>query len=135
MLFAILSPVRDYTAMATKARLPETERHWRRVLGTLNEAQARVFVAQKALEEGRGAVSRLARLTSMSRPTILKGMAGGGAGRLRGRREEARIRAGGGGRRRLEDAAPPVRGALARRAEATTAGDPMSYLLWTNKST
>ena len=71
MLFAILSPVRDYTAMATKARLPETERHWLRVLGTLNEAQARVFVAQKALEEGRGAVSRLARLTSMSRPTIL----------------------------------------------------------------
>src|SRR5437899_3001039 len=48
MLFAILSPVRDYTAMATKARLPETERHWLRVLGTLNEAQARAFVAQKA---------------------------------------------------------------------------------------
>ena len=38
----------DYTVMATKARLPETERHWLRVLGTLNEAQARVFVAQKA---------------------------------------------------------------------------------------
>ena len=93
MLFAILSPVRDYTAMATKARLPETERHWLRVLGTLNEAQARVFVAQKALEEGRGAVSRLARLTSMSRPTILKGMAELKAGRLPGRPEDGRIRA------------------------------------------
>jgi len=98
MLFAILSPVRDYTAMATKAKLPETERHWLRVLGTLNEAQARVFVAQKALEEGRGAVSRLARLTSMSRPTILKGMAELEAGRLPGRPEEGRIRAVGGGR-------------------------------------
>jgi hypothetical protein len=49
--------------MATKARVPETERYWLRVLGTLNEAQARMFVAQKALEEGRGAVRRLARLT------------------------------------------------------------------------
>ena len=52
------------------------------MLGTLNEAQARVFVAQKALEQGRGAVSRLARLTSMSRPTILKGMAELETGRL-----------------------------------------------------
>jgi len=134
MLFAILSPVRDYTAMATKARLPETERHWLRVLGTLNEAQARVFVAQKALEEGRGAVSRLARLTSMSRPTILKGMAELKAGRLPGRPEDGRIRAVGGGRKRLEDADPHVKRVLARLVEASTAGDPMSYLLWTNKS-
>jgi hypothetical protein len=92
--------------MATKAKIPETERYWLRVLGTLNEAQTRVFVAQKALEQGRGAVSRLARLTSMSRPTILRGMAD-----------------------------PHVKRVLARLVEANTAGDPMSYLLWTNKST
>ena len=67
--------------MATKAKVPEAERHWLRVLGTLNEAQARVFVAQTALEEGRGAVSRLARLTRMSRPTILKGISEFEAGR------------------------------------------------------
>src|SRR5205809_7663514 len=41
--------------MATKARVPETERYWLRVLGTLNEAQARVFVAQ-ALLRGDGGV-------------------------------------------------------------------------------
>jgi hypothetical protein len=68
--------------MASKAKLPEMERHWLHVLGTLNEAQARVFVAQKALAEGRGAVSRLAQLTGMSRPTIVKGMAELAAGRL-----------------------------------------------------
>jgi hypothetical protein len=135
MSLAILSPVREYTAMATKARLPETERHWLRVLGTLNEAQARVFVAQKALEEGRGAVSRLARLTSMSRPTILKGMAELEAGRLPSRPETGRIRAMGGGRKRIEDADPHVKRVLTRLVEASTAGDPMSYLLWTNKST
>ncbi len=121
--------------MATKAKVPEVERHWLRVLGTLNEAQARVFVAQKALEEGRGAVSRLARLTSMSRPTILKGMAELETGRLPARPETGRIRAVGGGRKRLEDAEPHVKRVLARLVEASTAGDPMSYLLWTNKST
>src|SRR5438094_7719804 len=41
--------------MATKARVPETERYWLRVLSTLNEAQARVFVAQ-ALLRGDGGV-------------------------------------------------------------------------------
>src|SRR5215469_4677427 len=121
--------------MASKAKLPEAERYWLRVLGTLNEAQARVFVAQKALEEGRGAVSRLARLTSMSRPTILRGMAELEAGRLPGRPENGRIRAVGGGRKRLEDADPHVKRVLARLVEASTAGDPMSYLLWTSKST
>src|ERR1700680_3904971 len=125
MSLAILSPVRDYTAMATKARLPETERHWLRVLGTLNEAQARVFVAQKALEEGRGAVSRLARLTSMSRPTILKGMAELEAGLLPARPETGRIRAMGGGRKRIEDADPRVKRVLTRLVEASTGGDPM----------
>ena len=63
--------MRDYTRKATQARVPERDRHWLRVLGTLNEAQARVFVAQQALAEGRGGVSRLSRLTGMSRPTIL----------------------------------------------------------------
>jgi hypothetical protein len=121
--------------MAKKARLPETERHWLRVLGMLNEAQARVFVAQKALEEGHGAVSRLARLTSMSRPTILKGMEELVAGRLPSRLETGRVRSAGGGRKRLEQTDPHVKRVLVRLVEASTAGDPMSYLLWTNKST
>lgn len=121
--------------MVTKARLPEAERHWLRVLGTLNEAQARVFVAQKALEEGRGSVSRLAQLTGMSRPTVLKGIAELKAGRLPLRPETGRIRAAGGGRKRVEETDPHVRRVLARLVEASTAGDPMSYLLWTNKST
>src|SRR5437762_13271490 len=121
--------------MATKARVPETERHWLRVLGTLNEAQARVFVAQKALEEGRGAVSRLSRLTGMSRPTILKGVAELESQHLPTRAESERIRTKGGGRKRVEDTDPHVKRVLARLVEASTAGDPMSYLLWTNKST
>ena len=51
------------------------------------------------------------------------------------RPETGRIRAAGGGRKRLEDADPHVKRVLARLVEANTAGDPMSYRLWTNKST
>jgi hypothetical protein len=109
--------------MATKAKLPQAQRYWLHVLGTLNEAQARVFVAQKALEEGRGAVSRLARLTGMSRPTILKGIAELEVGRLPTRAEKDRIRAVGGGRKRLEDADPHIKRVLAQLVEASTAGD------------
>ena len=108
--------------MAPKAKLTETEPHWLHVSGTLNEAQARVFVAQKALAEGRGAVSRLARLTGMSRPTTIKGMAELAAGRLPARPESRRIRTLGGGRKRVEDADPHINRVLARLVEASTAG-------------
>lgn len=121
--------------MVRKARVSDSERHWLQVLGMLNEAQARVFVAQKALAEGRGSVSRLARLTKMSRPTILKGMAELESGRLPAGAETGRVRAMGGGRKRTEEADPELQRVLARLVEANTAGDPMSYLLWTNKST
>lgn len=39
------------------------------------------------------------------------------------------------GRKRLEEADPHIKRVLARLVEASTAGDPMSYLLGTNKST
>lgn len=46
--------------MATSRTVSETERQWLRVLGTLNEYQARVYVAQKVRELGRGGISRIA---------------------------------------------------------------------------
>ncbi len=103
------------------------------VLGALNEAQARWYVAREALARGRGGLKRLHELTGMSRPTILKGMR-----ELRqGKPLEplVRIRRPGGGRRRLEEADPRFARALERLMEENTAGDPMSLLRWTNKST
>jgi hypothetical protein len=85
--------------MADKRSASVAERRWLKVLGTLNELQARVFVAQGAGELGRGGVSRLARLTGMSRSTILKGMqelSGSGALSLP---PEGRLRRAGGGRK------------------------------------
>ena len=121
--------------MATKTRVPESERQWLRVLGTLNEFQARVFVAQKALAEGRGGISRLSELTGMSRPTIIKGIAELEANAPLDRAAVSRIRQPGGGRKRVEQVEPRVKRVLGQLLEATTAGDPMSYLLWTHKST
>ncbi len=134
-MLAILVPLRDYTRMATSRRLPDTDRQWLRVLGTLNELQARVFVAQRAVQEGWGGVSRVARLTGMSRPTILKGIAELESGTIEAHAETGRVRQAGGGRKPVEAVTPVITRALERLLAETTAGDPMSALRWTNKST
>ena len=73
-----------------------------KVLGTLNESQARWFVASEAITRGRGGIKAMEHLTGMSRTTILKG--------IRELRDEApllaggRVRRPGGGRKRLESA-------------------------------
>src|SRR5690242_1936622 len=111
------------------------EGRWLKVFGTLNEFQARLFAADKALDLGRGGISRLSTLTGLSRTTITKAVEelerGGklvspGAGRVR------RV---GGGRKKVEGADPGVGDLLAKILEETTAGDPMSQLRWTSKST
>ena len=105
------------------------------VLKTLNEAQARLFAAQKALEIGRGGISRVAELTGMSRPTIYKGIADLEGGPAVREAEPSRIRRAGAGRKKVEDLEPAVRERLTQILEETTARDPMSLLKWTNKST
>jgi DDE family transposase len=103
-----------------------------RVLGALNESQARWYVAREALARGRGGLKAMYELTGMSRPTILKGVR-----ELQQRKElpRERVRQLGGGRKRLEEADPGLAAALERIMEENTAGDPMSLLRWTNKTT
>src|SRR5260370_40589580 len=45
-----------------------------KVLGRLNEAQARLYVAKEAICKGRGGVQRMHQLTGLSRATIVRGM-------------------------------------------------------------
>jgi Rhodopirellula transposase DDE domain len=111
------------------------ERRWLRVLSTLNEFQARLFLANQALDQGRGGISRISALTGMSRTTLTKA-----AAELTGRKKlrpgaGGRIRASGAGRRRVEEADKRLQAELTRIVEETTAGNPMSALRWTNKST
>ncbi len=104
-----------------------------RVLGTLNEAQARWYVAREAIARGRGGLKVMAELTRMSRTTILRGVRELKEGTLLEQTE--RVRTPGGGRKRLEVTDPGLDRALERILDETTAGDPMSPLRWTSKST
>jgi hypothetical protein len=104
-----------------------------KVLKTLNEAQARWYVAKEALALGRGGLKAMHELTGMSRPTILKGINDLRQKRLLG--ETGRLRRLGGGRKAIEASYPSLKRALEKITEETTAGDPMSPLRWTSKST
>jgi hypothetical protein len=104
-----------------------------KVLATLNEAQARWFVAREVLARGRGGLKAMHEATGVSRPTILKGIR-----ELRTKKalpSGERIRRPGGGRKRVEAVDPRWEQALDRIMDENTAGDPMSLLRWTNKST
>ena len=110
------------------------ERRWLKVFGTLNEFQARLFAADKALDLGRGGISRLSVLTGLSRTTITKAVEELQSGK-RVSPGEGRVRRVGGGRKKVEGVDPGIRDLLEKILEETTAGDPMSQLRWTSKST
>src|SRR5215472_5210197 len=120
--------------MIRSKRSPQ-ERRWLRMLSTLNEFQARLFAADKALDQGRGGISRMSELTGMSRTTLTRAVAELASGRKLEPGAGGRIRAPGAGRKKVEDEDPPLRAELTRRVEETTAGDPRSALRWTNQST
>lgn len=124
--------MRDYFRMG--AAISEADRRWLKVLSTLNELQARLFAAERALQLGRGGISKVSQLTGMSRPTVYRGVK-----ELRrqvlGAAAMGRIRRQGGGRKRAEEIDPQIRRLLRKIVEETTAGDPMSLLRWTSKST
>ena len=120
---------------ASATREVASSKVWLKVLSTLNERQARLFVAERALTLGRGGISQMSQLTGISRPTIMKGaaelLAKGGLPPV----TEGRVRRPGGGRKKVEEEDPELPRELVRIMEETTAGDPMSLLKWTNKST
>ena len=127
--------MREYFCMRRATGVSLQERRWLRVLALLDERQARLFVAERALALGHGGVAHVAALTGMSQPTITNGMdeltRPGRAAAL----ERGRIRRRGGGRKKVEVRNPRLERELRQIVEETTAGDPMSQLKWTNKST
>src|SRR6516162_5487791 len=113
----------------------KAEERWLKAFRTLHEFQARLFAADKALDLGRGGIRRLARWTGLSRTTITKGVGELQAGRKLTGPGEGRVREVGGGRKKMEETDPAVPELLPKIWEETTAGDPMSWLRWTCKST
>ncbi len=101
------------------------------ILPHLNERQRRLLVAAEARALGRGGISRVARASGISRPTIQTA--------LRELDQPApvphRVRHPGGGRKPARDTDPTLLADLEALVEPTSRGDPMSPLRWTCKST
>ncbi len=102
-------------------------------LSTLNEFDARHFIALWATEIGWGGVSEVSKLTGKSMNTIRKGISE--LSKLSKLKENGRLRKKGGGRKKIIEKNPEIERIIENILEENTAGDPMSKLRWTNKST
>ncbi|MCL5097749.1 MAG: ISAzo13 family transposase [Candidatus Omnitrophica bacterium] len=105
-----------------------------KLLDTLDEGQKRWLVGREAMLLGHGGIKHMCEVSGLSKPTVLKGVK-----ELRSkqalRTAEGRIRQVGGGRKTLEERDPQLTQLLRQIMDETTAGDPMSLLRWTSKST
>ena len=106
---------------------------WLRIMPDLNEAQRRWLAGAKVLELGWGGLAQVQKATNLSAPTIIKGIKEVQSKRPLNSQE--RIRTGGGGRKSIEFVEPEILRTLERILDENTAGDPMSHLRWTHKST
>lgn len=106
---------------------------WVKVYNALFENQRRWYAAGKANELGRGGISKVMSLTGLSRNTIKKGMQ-----ELKNREvldQDSSIRKPGGGRKSKAEVDQKLISDLETIINDTIAGDPMSNLKWTCKST
>lgn len=103
-------------------------------LSNLNEVDSRNYLGLWAIEEGWGGISKINKLTGRAIDTIRKGIkeikSGGNI-----KSETGRLRKEGGGRKKIVEKNPEVKNEIENILEENTAGDPMSRLRWTNKST
>ncbi|MDP3640508.1 MAG: ISAzo13 family transposase [Nanoarchaeota archaeon] len=102
-------------------------------MSTLNELDLRHYVALWALELGWGGISKVNKLTGKSVNTIRRGIE-----EIKSKtkmKKTGRLRKEGGGRKRITEKNPEVEKDIFNILEENTAGDPMSKLKWTNKST
>jgi len=109
-----------------------TDKLWLATLSECNEVQRRRLAGVRAIEIGRGGLLHICKLTRMSHHTVIKGMK---EVRNTKRQQTTRLRKKGGGRKKIIDKNPNVKKEIENILEDNTAGDPMSKLKWTNKST
>lgn len=100
-------------------------------VSTLNEKNARHYVGLWALEIGWGGISRVNEFTGKSMNTIRKGI-----GEIKSCKMKTfkRIRKEGGGRKKLIDKNPKLKKELKKIMQESTAGDPMTDIIWATKS-
>ena len=111
----------------------DIEKTWLTALFGLDEVQRRRFAAIKAIEFGWGGVSKVCKITRMSHNTIDKGIKE--VRDLNNLKKPDRLRKQGGGRKTIMSKSPDIKKEIGLILDENTAGDPMSPLKWTNKST
>ena len=100
----------------------------------LNEVDSRNYLGLWAIEEGWGGISKVNKLTGKAMDTIRKGIREiKSEGNIKSK--IGRLRKKGGGRKKIADKNPEIKKEIESILEENTAGDPMSKLKWTNKST
>ena len=102
-------------------------------LSNLNEFDARHYVAIWAMELGWGGISEVNKITGKAIDTIRKGIRE--IKTKKNIKQNGRLRKKGGGRKKIADKNPEIKKEIENILEENTAGDPMSKLKWTNKST
>lgn len=109
----------------------DADKLWLDALSQCNEVQRRRLAAVKAIQIGWGGISRICELTGMSSHTVQKGIH-----EIKTKKElSLKLRKKGGGRKKLSEKYPGLKKELNLLMKDNTAGDPMSSLKWTNKST
>jgi len=103
-------------------------------LSSLNEVDSRNYLGLWAIEEGWGGISKVNKLTGRAIDTIRKGIKEIKSGENI-KSKIGRLRKRGGGRKKIVDKNPEIRKEIENILEENTAGDPMTKLKWTNKST
>lgn len=105
---------------------------WLNTLLGCNEVQRRRLAGVKAIEIGWGGLAHVCKITGMSHHTVIKGMK---EVKNKKRETNTRIRKEGAGRKKLKEEYPGIKREIDNIMKDNTAGDPMSKLKWTNKST
>lgn len=102
------------------------------VLPTLNEYQSRRYLSAEAKAIGYGGISIISRLSGMSRQTLTEGVKE--LDNTESIMPAGRSRKSGAGRKPVWKTQPGIFKALEDLVSVHTKGDPMSTLMWTNKS-
>jgi transposase len=103
------------------------------MLPILNERQSRILLATEAISLGYGGISRISRISGVSRVTITQGVK-----EIENKnvavQNNNRCRREGGGRKSIDETQPGIIKELEGLINAHTKGDPMTSLMWTSKS-
>jgi transposase len=102
------------------------------MLPILNERQRRVFLATEAIAIGYGGISRISKISGISRVTITQGIKEIENGHITQNTDRSRRK--GGGRKPISEVQSGIIQELENILEGNVSGDPMKPLMWTSKS-